>query len=129
MQDNACTTVGYMSCRVLYFKPVANPVSTAAAACRFCSCRTCIHLLHPAPVQRFPQVAALIHSAVTTVGCAPLAGDDLAAVAEGLKVLLLLSTLMAAKGEAAQVRLVSGPRFMPWHAPCPTHRVSCVQPD
>jgi hypothetical protein len=32
-------------------------------------------------------------------------GHNLTVVAEGLKVLLLLSTCMAAKGEAAQVRL------------------------
>lgn len=49
------------------------------------------------------QVAVLIHSAISS-GNAPLTGNDLAAVAEGLKVLLLLSTCMAAKGEAAQVR-------------------------
>jgi hypothetical protein len=48
------------------------------------------------------QVAVLIHSAVNS-GCAPLVGQDLSAVAEGLKVLLLLSTCMGAKGEAAQV--------------------------
>lgn len=68
--------------------------------------------MHPVPdgvcacspsCSMLPQVAALIHSAVNA-GCAPLAGNDLAAVAEGLKVLLLLSTLMAPKGEAAQVR-------------------------
>lgn len=46
----------------------------------------------------------LIHSAVTCC-CAPLTGADLGAVAEGLKVLLLLSTCAAAKGEAAQVCL------------------------
>lgn len=44
----------------------------------------------------------LVHTAVNK-GCAPLTGHDLAAVAEGLKVLLLLSTCMASKGEAAQV--------------------------
>jgi hypothetical protein len=48
------------------------------------------------------QVAVLIHSAITSC-CAPLIGADLAAVAEGLKVLLLLSTCAAAEGEAAQV--------------------------
>lgn len=48
------------------------------------------------------QVAMLIHSAVTCC-CAPLTGADLGAVAEGLKVLLLLSTCAATKGEAAQV--------------------------
>jgi hypothetical protein len=74
------------------------------------------------------QVAVLIHGAVTTGGCAPLAGDDLAAVAEGLKVLLLLSTLMAAKGEAAQVwSCAVGPCIMQWHAPRSTHRARCVR--
>lgn len=48
------------------------------------------------------QVAVLVHSAVNS-GCAPLVGLDLTAVAEGLKVLLLLSTCMSAKGEVAQV--------------------------
>jgi hypothetical protein len=56
------------------------------------------------------QVALLIHTAVNKASV-PLAGHDLAAVAEGLKVLLLLSTCMASKGEAAQVghRVPGGP--------------------
>lgn len=48
------------------------------------------------------QVAGLIHGAMCS-GRGPLTGHDFTAVAEGLKVLLLLSTCMASKGEAAQV--------------------------
>jgi hypothetical protein len=49
------------------------------------------------------QAAVLIHAAMNS-GQGPLTGAELAAVTEGLKVLLLLSNRTAAQGEAAQVR-------------------------
>lgn len=45
----------------------------------------------------------LIHNAVNC-GRGPLTGAELAAVTEGLKVLLLLANKTAAQGEDAQVR-------------------------
>jgi hypothetical protein len=53
------------------------------------------------------QAAALIHAAMSS-GSGPLAGAELAAVTEGLKVLLLLSNRTAAQGQAAQVRHAVG---------------------
>lgn len=52
-----------------------------------------------------PEAAALIHAAMNS-GRGPLAGSELAAVTEGLKVLLLLSNRKAAQGEAAQVAVM-----------------------
>jgi hypothetical protein len=49
------------------------------------------------------QAAVLIHAAMNS-GQGPLTGAELAAVTEGMKVLLLLSNRTAAQGEAAQVR-------------------------
>jgi hypothetical protein len=48
------------------------------------------------------QAAVLIHAAMNS-GVGPLTGAELAAVTEGLKVLLLLSNRTAAQGEEAQV--------------------------
>lgn len=73
------------------------------------------------------QVAMLIHSAITCC-CAPLTGADLGAVAEGLKVLLLLSTCAAAKGEAAQVcsiRSLSGCCAHLYTTCTATHLLAC----
>ncbi len=53
-----------------------------------------------------PQVAALVHAG-TRRPAAALEGERLAAVVEGLKVLLLVNNLSAAKGEPAQAAVLS----------------------